>query len=58
MLGSDAFIPFEDSVEAAAAVGITAIIQPGGSLRDAEAIAAADRAGMAMVFTGERHFRH
>jgi phosphoribosylaminoimidazolecarboxamide formyltransferase/IMP cyclohydrolase len=58
VLGSDAFIPFEDSVEAAAAVGITAIIQPGGSLRDAEAIAAADRAGMAMVFTGERHFRH
>jgi phosphoribosylaminoimidazolecarboxamide formyltransferase/IMP cyclohydrolase len=58
VLGSAAFIPFEDSVEAAAAVGITAIIQPGGSLRDAEAIAAADRAGMAMVFTGERHFRH
>jgi phosphoribosylaminoimidazolecarboxamide formyltransferase/IMP cyclohydrolase len=58
VLGSDAFIPFEDSVEAAAAAGVTAIIQPGGSLRDAEAIAAADRAGLAMVFTGERHFRH
>jgi phosphoribosylaminoimidazolecarboxamide formyltransferase/IMP cyclohydrolase len=58
VLGSDAFIPFEDSIEAAAAAGVTAIIQPGGSLRDAEAIAAADRAGMAMVFTGERHFRH
>lgn len=58
VMGSDAFIPFPDSIEAAAAAGITACIQPGGSLRDADAIAAADQAGMAMVFTGERHFRH
>ena len=58
VLGSDAFIPFPDSIEAAAAAGVTAVIQPGGSLRDEEAIAAADRLGMAMVFTGERHFRH
>ncbi len=56
--GSDAFIPFPDSIEAAAVAGVTAIIQPGGSLRDAEAIAAADRLGLAMIFTGERHFRH
>ena len=47
-----------DGIEAAAAAGVTACIQPGGSLRDEEAIAAADRLGMAMVFTGERHFRH
>ncbi len=58
VMGSDAFIPFPDSIEAAAAAGVTACIQPGGSLRDDEAIAAADRLGMAMVFTGERHFRH
>lgn len=58
VMGSDAFIPFPDSIEAAAAAGVTACIQPGGSLRDEEAIAAADRLGMAMVFTGERHFRH
>ena len=58
VLGSDAFIPFPDSIEAAAAAGVTAVIQPGGSLRDEEAIAAADRLGLAMVFTGERHFRH
>ena len=58
VLGSDAFIPFPDSIEAAAAAGVTAVIQPGGSLRDEEAIAAADRLEMAMVFTGERHFRH
>ncbi len=58
VLGSDAFFPFPDGIEAAAAAGVTAIIQPGGSLRDEEAIAAADRLGMAMVFTGERHFRH
>ena len=58
MLGSDAFFPFPDGIEAAGEAGVTAIIQPGGSLRDEEAIAAADRWGMAMVFTGERHFRH
>jgi phosphoribosylaminoimidazolecarboxamide formyltransferase/IMP cyclohydrolase len=55
---SDAFFPFADGVEAAVAAGATAIIQPGGSMRDGEAIAAADRAGIAMVFTGLRHFRH
>jgi phosphoribosylaminoimidazolecarboxamide formyltransferase/IMP cyclohydrolase len=58
VMGSDAYFPFADGVEAAAAAGVTACIQPGGSIRDAEAIAAADRAGMAMIFTGERHFRH
>jgi phosphoribosylaminoimidazolecarboxamide formyltransferase/IMP cyclohydrolase len=58
VLGSDAFFPFPDGIEAAAAVGVTAIIQPGGSLRDEESIAAADKWGLAMVFTGERHFRH
>jgi phosphoribosylaminoimidazolecarboxamide formyltransferase/IMP cyclohydrolase len=58
VMGSDAFFPFADGIEAAAAAGITACIQPGGSLRDEEAIATADRLGMAMVFTGERHFRH
>jgi phosphoribosylaminoimidazolecarboxamide formyltransferase/IMP cyclohydrolase len=57
-MGSDAFFPFPDGIEAAAAAGVTACIQPGGSLRDEEVIAAADRLGMAMVFTGERHFRH
>jgi len=58
VLASDAFFPFADGVEAAAAAGATAVIQPGGSLRDAEVIAAADAAGLAMVFTGLRHFRH
>jgi phosphoribosylaminoimidazolecarboxamide formyltransferase/IMP cyclohydrolase len=58
VLASDAFFPFADGVEAAAAAGVTAVVQPGGSLRDEEVIAAADRAGMAMVFTGRRHFRH
>jgi len=58
VMGSDAFIPFPDSIEAAASAGVTACIQPGGSLRDEEAIAIADRRGMAMIFTGERHFRH
>jgi phosphoribosylaminoimidazolecarboxamide formyltransferase/IMP cyclohydrolase len=56
--GSDAFFPFPDGVEAAAAAGATAVIQPGGSIRDEEVIAAADRLGLAMVFTGERHFKH
>ncbi len=58
VLGSDAFFPFADGVEAAAQAGVTAIIQPGGSVRDDEVIAAADGWGIAMVFTGERHFRH
>jgi phosphoribosylaminoimidazolecarboxamide formyltransferase/IMP cyclohydrolase len=55
---SDAFFPFRDGLDAAAAAGIRAVIQPGGSVRDAEVIAAADEHGIAMVFTGERHFRH
>jgi phosphoribosylaminoimidazolecarboxamide formyltransferase/IMP cyclohydrolase len=58
VLASDAFFPFADGVEAAIAAGVTAIIQPGGSIRDAEVIAAADKAGVAMIFTGVRHFRH
>lgn len=57
-LASDAFFPFVDGVEAAARAGATAIIQPGGALRDAEVIAAADRHNLTMVFTGIRHFRH
>ena len=55
---SDAFFPFADGLEAVAAAGATAVIQPGGSVRDEEVIAAADKLGMAMVFTGMRHFRH
>ena len=55
---SDAFFPFPDGLEAVAAAGATAVIQPGGSVKDAEVIAAADRLGVAMVFTGMRHFRH
>ncbi|HEX5340520.1 MAG TPA: bifunctional phosphoribosylaminoimidazolecarboxamide formyltransferase/IMP cyclohydrolase [Gammaproteobacteria bacterium] len=58
VMASDAFFPFRDSVGAAATAGISAIIQPGGSMRDAEVIAAADEHGIAMVFTGMRHFRH
>ena len=58
VLASDAFFPFRDGIDAAADVGITAVIQPGGSMRDAEVIAAADEHGMAMVFTSVRHFRH
>jgi AICAR transformylase/IMP cyclohydrolase PurH len=57
-MASDAFFPFRDGLDNAAKVGITAVIQPGGSMRDAEVIAAADEAGIAMVFTGMRHFRH
>ena len=57
-LASDAFFPFPDNIELAAEAGVTAIVQPGGSVRDEEVIAAADRAGLAMVFTGVRHFRH
>ena len=58
VVGSDAFFPFPDGVEEAAKHGATAVIQPGGSVRDAEVIEAADRLGLAMVFTGVRHFRH
>jgi len=58
VMASDAFFPFRDGIDNAAAVGISAVIQPGGSMRDDEVIAAADEAGMAMVFTGMRHFRH
>ena len=58
VMASDAFFPFRDGIDAAHQVGISAIIQPGGSMRDEEVIAAADEHGMAMVFTGMRHFRH
>lgn len=58
VMASDAFFPFRDGIDAAAAAGIRAVIQPGGSMRDAEVIAAADEHGIAMVFTGIRHFRH
>ena len=58
VLASDAFFPFADGVEAAIAAGVTAVVQPGGSKRDDEVIAAADKAGIAMMFTGARHFRH
>jgi phosphoribosylaminoimidazolecarboxamide formyltransferase/IMP cyclohydrolase len=58
VVASDALFPFADGVETAAAAGATAVIQPGGSVRDADVIAAADQLGMAMVFTGTRHFRH
>jgi len=58
VMASDALIPFPDTIEVAAAAGVTACIQPGSALRDDEVLAAANRAGMAMVFTGERHFRH
>jgi phosphoribosylaminoimidazolecarboxamide formyltransferase/IMP cyclohydrolase len=57
-VASDAFFPFADGLLAAAQAGATAVIQPGGSVRDDEVIAAADEAGLAMVFTGMRHFRH
>lgn len=58
VMASDAFFPFRDGIDAAAKAGIAAVIQPGGSMRDSEVVAAADEAGMAMVFTGRRHFRH
>jgi len=58
VMASDAFFPFRDGVDAAAAAGVAAVIQPGGSMRDEEVIAAADEHGLAMVFTGMRHFRH
>jgi len=57
-LASDAFFPFRDNVDEAAKMGIAAIIQPGGSVKDEESIAAADEHGMVMVFTGIRHFKH
>jgi phosphoribosylaminoimidazolecarboxamide formyltransferase/IMP cyclohydrolase len=57
-MASDAFFPFRDGVDAAAAAGVTAVVQPGGSVRDREVIEAADQHGVAMVFTGRRHFRH
>ncbi|MDG1926244.1 MAG: bifunctional phosphoribosylaminoimidazolecarboxamide formyltransferase/IMP cyclohydrolase, partial [Pseudomonadales bacterium] len=57
-MASDAFFPFRDGIDAAAVAGITAVIQPGGSVRDEEVIQAADDAGMAMLFTGVRHFKH
>ena len=58
VVASDAFFPFPDGVEEAAKAGATAVIQPGGSVRDPDVIAAADRLGLAMVFTGMRHFLH
>jgi len=58
VMASDAFFPFRDNLDVAAGFGVRAVIQPGGSVRDAEVIAAADEHGMAMVFTGMRHFRH
>ncbi len=58
VLASDAFFPFRDSVDEAAKAGVTAVVQPGGSVRDADSIAACDEHGMAMLVTGARHFRH
>ena len=58
VLASDAFFPFRDNVDEAAGAGVTAVVQPGGSMRDADSVAACDEHGLAMVFTGFRHFRH
>ena len=58
VMASDAFFPFRDGIDAAQEAGIAAVIQPGGSMRDNEVIAAANEHGMAMIFTGMRHFRH
>jgi len=58
VMGSDAFFPFPDSIEKAAAAGVTAVIQPGGSKKDDEVVAACNRHGLAMIFTGRRHFKH
>ena len=58
VMASDAFFPFRDGIDAAGDVGITAVIQPGGSMKDGEVIEAADEHNIAMVFTGIRHFRH
>jgi phosphoribosylaminoimidazolecarboxamide formyltransferase/IMP cyclohydrolase len=57
-MASDAFFPFRDGLDAAAQAGITAVIQPGGSIRDQEIVKAADEHGLAMILTGMRHFRH
>ena len=57
-MASDAFFPFPDNIELASEAGVTAIVQPGGSIRDEEVIAAANKHNLAMVFTGVRHFRH
>jgi phosphoribosylaminoimidazolecarboxamide formyltransferase/IMP cyclohydrolase len=58
VLASDAFFPFRDNIDEAAKAGVTAVIQPGGSMRDADSIAACDEHGLAMLLTGIRHFRH
>jgi phosphoribosylaminoimidazolecarboxamide formyltransferase/IMP cyclohydrolase len=58
VLASDAFFPFRDNVDEAAKAGVTAIVQPGGSMRDADSVQACDEHGLAMIFTGMRHFRH
>jgi phosphoribosylaminoimidazolecarboxamide formyltransferase/IMP cyclohydrolase len=58
VMASDAFFPFPDGVELAATAGVTAVVQPGGSVRDQQVIEIADRLGLAMCFTGVRHFRH
>ena len=58
VLASDAFFPFPDNIELAAEAGVTAVVQPGGSIRDDEVVAEANKQGLAMVFTGVRHFRH
>jgi phosphoribosylaminoimidazolecarboxamide formyltransferase / IMP cyclohydrolase len=58
VLASDAFFPFRDGIDLAAEAGAVAVIQPGGSVRDAEVVEAADEHGLAMVLTGRRHFRH
>jgi phosphoribosylaminoimidazolecarboxamide formyltransferase/IMP cyclohydrolase len=58
VIGSDAFFPFRDGIDQAAEAGVRAIVQPGGSVRDAEVVTAADEHGIAMVFTGKRQFRH
>lgn len=58
IMSSDAYFPFRDTLDEAAKAGITAVIQPGGSIRDPESIQAANEHGMAMVFTGIRHFKH
>ena len=58
VMASDAFFPFADGIQAAGQAGVRAIVQPGGSIRDEDAIASADRFDMAMVFTGKRHFLH
>jgi phosphoribosylaminoimidazolecarboxamide formyltransferase/IMP cyclohydrolase len=58
VMGSDAFFPFRDGIDTAVKAGIRAVVQPGGSIRDEEVIAAADEQDVAMVFTGRRHFRH